>query len=562
MKLVIKEYLSLLKESKELDVLVPDLLLSMGIEVISYPQSGLRQYGVDVLAFDSNNQELLVFTIKQGDIARADWDSGEQSVRQSLNDIKDVYLNTHLDPRYLTVNKKIILCTGGELKQSIQQNWSGYINQNPIKNTKYEFWGGDKLTLLIEEHMLNEHMLPSELQSLFRRTLVLLTESDYDLSDFYKLLDMLILNKDFGDLSKNSNLKKSIKSIKIINLSLSIVYHWSVKQDNIKPSVCIAERVILVLWEFIRKNNLYDNKNIIEIFTQNYQKLLSIYSNYFKKIEKHLHVKNGLHGYSQNALLENINIFEQLGIISTAGLMYYFHVSASDDIESKRASNECAEVLKNSVKALITNHLSTNSPHYDGHIIEITQTILLLYYFNELDFIDKWMREMVIHISFAYNLGRNFPIESDSFDDLIALNISGEIEKEKLMQMSTLLPILAQLAAVFDLEKSYSLIKSNVDKYFSETNLQIWYPNKDSDNIMYTTNAAYESGFVEVPINIPEGIEKMKKMINEIQEKTIKIEEISSINKGILVLPIIASRHYRTPILPIYWQSITTQSND
>lgn len=50
MKLIIREYLSLLKESKELDWLIPDLLLSMGIEPFSYPQIGVRQYGVDVAA--------------------------------------------------------------------------------------------------------------------------------------------------------------------------------------------------------------------------------------------------------------------------------------------------------------------------------------------------------------------------------------------------------------------------------------------------------------------------------------------------------------------------------
>ncbi len=48
MKLVIREYLSMLRESGELDALLPDLLLSMDIEPISKAQVGVRQYGVDV----------------------------------------------------------------------------------------------------------------------------------------------------------------------------------------------------------------------------------------------------------------------------------------------------------------------------------------------------------------------------------------------------------------------------------------------------------------------------------------------------------------------------------
>ncbi len=50
MKLIILEYLHLLKESNELDRLLPDLLLSMSIPPLSYAQPGVRQAGVDVVA--------------------------------------------------------------------------------------------------------------------------------------------------------------------------------------------------------------------------------------------------------------------------------------------------------------------------------------------------------------------------------------------------------------------------------------------------------------------------------------------------------------------------------
>lgn len=45
MKLIIREYLTLLKESGELDRLLPDLLLSMSIPPISRAQKGVRQEG-------------------------------------------------------------------------------------------------------------------------------------------------------------------------------------------------------------------------------------------------------------------------------------------------------------------------------------------------------------------------------------------------------------------------------------------------------------------------------------------------------------------------------------
>ncbi|RLF31810.1 MAG: hypothetical protein DRN08_07415, partial [Thermoplasmata archaeon] len=80
MKLIIREYLSLLKESNELDQLLPDLLLAMDIEPISRTQTGVRQYGVDVAAVgidEDGKKTLFLFTIKQGDIGRTDWDARE-----------------------------------------------------------------------------------------------------------------------------------------------------------------------------------------------------------------------------------------------------------------------------------------------------------------------------------------------------------------------------------------------------------------------------------------------------------------------------------------------------
>lgn len=50
MRLVIKDYLSQLKEKDELDFLICDLLLQMGYITDNRPETGNRQYGVDIRA--------------------------------------------------------------------------------------------------------------------------------------------------------------------------------------------------------------------------------------------------------------------------------------------------------------------------------------------------------------------------------------------------------------------------------------------------------------------------------------------------------------------------------
>ena len=65
MKIIIQQYLSTLKESKELDAILPDLLLSMNFQPITKPQIGVRQHGVDLATIgkdpEKNIQKLFLF---------------------------------------------------------------------------------------------------------------------------------------------------------------------------------------------------------------------------------------------------------------------------------------------------------------------------------------------------------------------------------------------------------------------------------------------------------------------------------------------------------------------
>jgi len=411
MKLIIREYLSLLKESKELDQLLPDLLLAMDIEPISRTQSGVRQYGVDVAAvgIDENGKKtLFLFTIKQGDIGRSDWDAREQSVRQSLDEIKDVYLTTHILPEHKNLKKKIILCTGGELKQEVQLNWKGYVERNSIEGkVEYDFWGGDKLSLLIEKYIFNEHLVPEKFRSQFRKTLSLLSDPDYDLNDYYNILDELLLRTNYRNIDSQSTQKKIKKTLRTVHLGLNIITAWARNENNLKPAVYAAERTVINTWNFLRRNSLFEKQSILSIFYEIYLTLFRIYAEYVKKIQQYCYVEDGLHVTSQHYLLECLNVFEQLGIITISGIAFMYQAY----LEKNENLMESASAIADMLKRLIENHLSTRSPCYDNHIIEINLALYLLYFFNEKDFVRMWIEEIINHISFAYlRMGKYFPI--------------------------------------------------------------------------------------------------------------------------------------------------------
>ena len=150
-------------------------------------------------------------------------------------------------------------------------------------------------------------------------------------------------------------------------------------------------------------------------------------------------------------------------------------------------------------------------------------------------------------------MGKYFPISTDSLDDLIELCENEGIEKEKLFELSTLLPILASWCICLDYQEEYNLIKDVVEKTFSKCTLQIWHPDESTDDFLYCQNASYESGATEAPFRLERSFEEMSRMLNRSFERSIKTEDISAFKRGFIFLPLIASRHFRTPPISLFW---------
>jgi hypothetical protein len=145
-KLVFRQYLASLRERNELDAVLPDLLSELGFTVISRPSVGTRQYGVDVAAvgLDSDKKrKLFLFSIKQGDLTRADWDGNSQALRSSLNDILDVYIPTRIPKSYDKLDVVICLCFGGDVQEAVRDNVTQFTKQRSVGRVSFQEWNGD-----------------------------------------------------------------------------------------------------------------------------------------------------------------------------------------------------------------------------------------------------------------------------------------------------------------------------------------------------------------------------------------------------------------------------------
>lgn len=555
MRLLIREYLEMLKESGEFDRLIPELLLAMKIAPISRAQIGVRQGGVDIAAVGKTKDGqdcLFLFVLKRGNIGRNDWDSGPTAIRQSLNEIKDTYLSNWVSPKHRNFLKKIIISTTGDIKQDTKPNLDGYIKENTVEGKlEYEVWNGDTVALLIEEYLFNEHLLSDESKSDFRKALSLIGEAEYDLSHFYKLLKHLLFQE-------NEKPKNIIKAFRTTNLIINILFHWAATSGNLKNPMLAIERSMLWGWEAIRKNQFTENKLVIG----SYINLMISYARfshvYFVKLQPHCSVRDGLSIYSSESVLITENIFEQIGILSLIGL---FQLSLKDCVPSL-ASEGNAKTVADTINALIINNPSSGSPCYDSHSIEISLALILFSEVNNQQEAKQWLQDLIYRATYTFGVGKNFPICNDSFDDLVEFSVNPNEEKSKqLMQISTLVPTIAQWALIFDLEESYKFLISHKET-FKDTCMQLWYPDETTELFIYFGPAQYETGTSEAPIILPDDTSTFKKQIHDLTKSNQYevLEKMSFYKCGIPCLDLIASRHYRTPIHPQYWQEIISKN--
>jgi hypothetical protein len=243
-----------------------------------------------------------------------------------------------------------------------------------------------------------------------------------------------------------------------------------------------------------------------------------------------------------------MRVFELIGILGLLGINYLLLSSLDNSDQLARNAHGFAEALL----SLIHNNPGAISPVFDANVIEIHIALLLLFGVGRRQEAAEWLAEMTQRIALGFQVGKRFPISTDSYDDLIDLEL-GEARKEDLVKASWLLPGLAEWAVILECPDLYTLVLQTVD-VLEATNLQQWYPDEKTEELIYKGYAASESGATEAPLIIPPKFEDFRKRIVRVREQSSKPDNISAITSGLPQLVLIASRLFRTPVMPFFWQ--------
>lgn len=555
MRLVIRQYIESLKERGELDVLLPDLLSQMGLEVFLTPGIGARQFGVDVAAvgsIDGSEKAVFLFSIKSGDLGRRDWDSGSpQDLRASINEIIDVFIPQRIPPEYKLYKIQICLCFGGEIKEEVRPNVSAFTQSATKGNISFSEWNGDKLSDLIERHFLREELLPKESRGLLRKALAMLDEPAVSFKHFSKLITLL--SQDAKDQ------KKTLIILRQLYICTGMLYSWCREADNLESIYLASEFTLLRAWEIFKPNlgkRSTSSKNNLGAFEQIFNLYISITNYYLEK--KILPNTNKLHALSNavnssNSVDINLKLFDTLGRLALAGVwMYWFgsREGIADDmgVQALQVVHQYREAVKN----LIINNPILYNPYKDDQAIEIALALLLLSIEGKNNHnIQAILKQLSESIYYQFNLNNHYPANIYSYSDLIEHPSDDSDEYRKSVTKGSILyPIISIFSAIYGETEAYELMKKLKQDYLKHCNYQIFFLDDDSEKYLYNFEEMH--GATLSHINIDQDPAKLLEDISNECQLSNSMNNLSAIKFGIWPLLLVASRHYRIPV-PIHF---------
>ncbi|PCK09257.1 MAG: hypothetical protein COA42_05220 [Alteromonadaceae bacterium] len=566
MKLVIRQYLASLKERKELDALLPDLLSQIGLEVFLKPSVGSRQYGVDVGAFgkltQNSENKVYLFSVKSGDLGRKDWDSGNlQDLRPSINEIVDVFIPNHIPVEYKNKPIEICLCFGGNIKEDVRQNVTQYTQKQTTENMEFSEWNGDRLAELIEQHMLREELLPENCRGLLRKSLAMIDEPDISFKHFSELIYLLT------DMN-GMKLKQALASIRQLYLCLWILYAWCREEDNLESVYLSLERAALYAWDSSKPALGKKNKLALEIQETLHAILLlnlQVTQRYLEvKILPHVQVPYALsHAVRSSCTLDvNLKMFDILGRLAIGAIWSsWSQAQVDDDSDKFEYFSKNISRYQAAITSLINNNPILLTPYKDEQAIDIALALFALssdpY---QLDNMHTWLNGITNSIYNQFRLNGQYPSNINSYAELIEHpKYNSEEYRKEVTKGSVLYPYISAVSAIFGFLQPYETVQKIKKEFLPHCNFQVFFFTEESEEHFYKFEKTHGATLSHVCVD--ELPEKLVEKLSDECKQSNKLNELSAIKYSHWPLILMGCRHYRLPVPMHFFMSMYEQIN-
>jgi len=552
MKLIIREYLSSLKERGELDAMLPDLLSQLGLNVFSRPARGTRQDGVDVGAvgsLDGGPEKVYLFSIKPGDLTRRDWDGeSAQSLRPSLNEILDSYIPNRLPVEHRGKDIVICIALGGDVQEQVRSSLVGFTVQNSKPSITFEEWNGDKLANYIQASFLREDLLPEDARSHLRKSLAMLDEPDVSFRHFASLIRSL------ADMDAPKDAQR-ITAIRQMSICLWILHAWAREAENTESAYRAGEFTLLHGWSIAKSYAGEDTKTgraIIAAFFSIFSAYRRICTEFLSRnvlpyVDKLHAVSSAVHGSC--GLDTNLKLFDLLGRLAVDGLWAYWGAQRCTDEEAEIKDAMLAEADKyaDAIRLLVDNNPVLMLPAKDEQAIDVCIACsLLMINAGNRAFVQTWLADMLNRAMLAFECHSTYPCVLRSYSELLEHPKSRDAEyRRNATSGSILYPFIALWAALLEEEETYAQVSSMQRELMPHCTFQFWYPDERSEAHFYTNSDIHGATLANLAIDYSRE-EFLEQVFGECNQSP-HFQELSAVRFGWWLLIIVACRHYRLP---------------
>ena len=526
LRFIVKNYLLTLKEKDELDFLLCDILLQEGYIIDSIPKTGNRQFGVDILAHSKS--EVLFFVVKQGNIDRKMWDDGQNSVRQSMNEILDVSIR-NMPSSILKKAITIVVATNGYLDESVRLNLQGY--QEHHKNLSglqinYEFWGIDEITEHVQQTLLSENLFPLDMRPVFRKALYFVAESDYK-NAYYENIINTYMQKLPTSFSQHSKIKiKTIFSSLMLGAQMIAQYAASVNRFQISAKV--FEYTVIKVWKWMLQNNGMEQKICSEWLIKFLNKYREWNQKYYEAIKDCCIVPKAFPAYF-SVVEQKVKLYDVVGQLSS-----FAFVESYIDFEK-------ANTILNTIVQLVNNNPQFFYAPYDNNIVQTTILCRAFIACGRKDSAQTLIHKQSILVSEWFHGLKKFPSQTDSFRDAINIELGNKHDN---YVTSAFWGFMLLWIGILNDKSTYESVKAFLENDLNDVTKCIWVLRAQEELALYDESAMYKSG-EGIVIKTEDNFESFKKIVSFIIEQFQK-EEFSFDTYSFPAIEIIAGHYYNT----------------
>lgn len=505
LRLLLEDFLSLMREEGELDVYLPLLLSAMGHEIVFRAQKGTRQYGVDISSVgkdEDGKRKLYLWLVKCGDIGRSDWNSGDQAIRPSIDDVGDTYLPSHVAPQHQRLPKKLVVLTNGDFNAAISLTISQYLNTWTERyRAEAATVNGSTLAAWTERYLLDEHVLPSENRVLLRRMLANVSTPELSIAVGRSLIQDLVNAAKVPARSAAATKKRQLGALRGIRTALSVLQIWAQNERNLLAPYRLAEFAVLCVWSGLHSEMLSGNRHVAHEFAELLFQTAAIAETYHERLQPYYVTQDAFAHALPDSLIVTDTVFSELGRLGLQGLIWACHAVQGGGVVAEGQ----AIVYVNRVAALLKSHSCSQSPCYDYHSIDIHCAMLLLLVAGRRAEAADWLDNLIGRLSQVATVPKHWPMTAP-FEDLLAIKHDHEFPSPEFRSTSTLVPILLLWVAVLGKADAFAFFRSQILPQLKETTPNCWSSDVGFDGVLADPVELAAHGVGEALMHVQENL--------------------------------------------------------